>query len=126
MIKNNHGWGLKEMLFFAAIIFFFVILAVVVANNLYEGLPSNPLSESQTKKEKSYQDIENSLRNAAKKYVIKTRETSDIIISDELISSQFITVDELTLKGDTCSGYVITGNNYATYITCNNYETQGY
>ena len=126
MIRNNHGWGLKEMLFFSAIILFFVILAVVLINNMYEGLTSDAPSETTKVKEKSYQDIEQILRNAAKKYIIKTKDTSNLIISDELLSDQYITIEDLSIKGDTCSGYVIKDENYATYITCDNYETQGY
>ena len=128
MIRNNHGWGLKEMLFFSAIILFFVILAVVLINNMYEGLSSiNPSTPEPPKmKEKSYQDIEQILRSAAKKYVIKTRDTSNLIISDELLSGHYITIEELSLKEDTCTGYVIKDENYAAYITCDNYETQGY
>ena len=126
MINNNHGWGLKEMLFFSAIIFFFMILAVVLINNMYQGLTSELPSSKTAEKKYTYKDIEMNLKSAAKKYVIKTKDTSNLIISDELISENYLTQKQMQTDDDECSGYVLVEENYQPYITCNHYETQGY
>ena len=126
MINNNHGWGLKEMLFFSAIIFFFMILAVVLINNMYQGLTGESPTSKASTRNYSYTDIEKNLKNAAKKYVTKTKDTSDLIISDELIAEKYLSEKEMQTENDECSGYVLVDENYEPFITCNDYETQGY
>ena len=126
MINNNHGWGMREMLIFSAIIFFFVILAVVLINNLYQGLTSELPSAQKNEKKYGYRDVEVNLRDAAKKYVLKTKDTSDLIISDELIRNNYLTNKQMRVEDDECSGYVLVDENYAAFISCDNYETKGY
>ena len=121
MIRNNHGWGLKEMLFFSAIIFFFVILAFVLINNLYQGLTG----ESAINQTYSYTSIEQNLSNAAKKYA-RSKNTSNLIISEDLMDAKYLKESEMKTKDDVCAGYVLVEENYKAYITCNNYETMGY
>jgi len=131
MKLNNHGWGLKEMLFLSAILFFFVILVSVLISNLYKGLDRttiiSPDETSSQTKEYTYSQIESNLKQAAQRYYQKNKEEiGDIIISSELIENGYITKSKLKTKDDDCEGYVIIGDDFATFITCDQYETEGY
>ncbi len=119
MIRNNHGWGLKEMLFLSAILLFFVFLIAVLINQLYEttdSLINNPTS---------YQQVENNLKIAAKEYYEEYHE--DYILSDDLIFEKYLTLKNMTVKDDICEGYVTyQERHFNAYITCDKYETEGY
>ncbi len=123
MLWNNHGWGLREMLFLCAILLFFVLIVAVLVSQLYGNLERNTRDNE---KNSSYAHVETLLKNAARKYVKKTNDTSSIILSDDLIS-EYISLEDLTVNNDICEGYVVYENNtYTPYISCAHYETEGY
>ena len=132
MKLNNHGWGLKEMLFFSAILLFFVLLVSVLINSLYSqldlsnnGSSSNP--SSSTNNGYTYKDIETNLKIAARRYIKNhADDDSEILTSDELIENKYLTSSKLKTSNDTCEGYVMITDDYEAFIHCNNYETEGY
>ena len=120
MKLNNHGWGLKEMLFFSAILLFFVLFVSVLINSLYSQLD---LSNNGS----TYKDIENNLKIAARRYIKNhADDDSEILTSDELIENKYLTSSKLKTSNDTCEGYVMITDDYEVFIHCNNYETEGY
>lgn len=119
-MMNNHGWGLRDMIIFSSIIVIALALVYMLINNLYKELegPSNT---------PSYSTIEKNLANAAKKYFsIRANENVDIVVSEELIEEKLISEKSLTLDKDVCTGYVTKKGGLKAYITCDNYETEGY
>ncbi len=131
MKLNNHGWGLKEMLFFSAILLFFVLLVSVLINSLYSQLDlsnnGSSTSSSSTSSGYTYKDIENNLKFAAQRYIKNhADDDSEILTSDELLESKYIMSSKLKTSNDTCEGYVMITDDYETFIHCNNYETEGY
>jgi len=129
MILNNKGWGLKEMLFFSAILFFCLLVVVFLINNLYSSIEENMSTNNhQTSSENNYEKVERNLAQAAKRYYkIHKDEIGEIIISDELIEENYLTVEKMTVDNDICEGYVlIEDNEYSPFITCASYETEGY
>ena len=138
MILNKHGWGLREMIFICAAILFCVILAAVLINQLYSAIPLNNLEESTQNNSNSdtanstnynsYKQIENNLKTAAISYYLKNKDNvEEIIVSEELISEGYLKESQLQTNDDTCLGYVIIEDNtFSPYITCENYETEGY
>ena len=127
MIKNKNGWGLREMLFICAIIFFCVILAAVMINRLYQSISPNIL-DSEKNTSTSYEQVEKNLASAARIYYNRQKEEDiSLIISEDLISEGYLKESKLTVKDDVCSGYVIVADNtFTPYISCENYETEGY
>lgn len=134
MKLNNHGWGLKEMLFFSAMLLFFVLLVSVLINSLYSqldlsnnGSSSSSTPSSSTNNGYTYKDIENNLKIAARKYIKNhADDDSEILTSDELIENKYLTSSKLKTSNDTCEGYVMITDDYEVFIHCNNYETEGY
>lgn len=117
MFRNNHGWGLKEMLFLSAILLFFVLLIAVLVGQLYGNVGNETPS--------AYQKVEQNLVKAARRYY-KDNE-SNYVTSDELVLEDYLSLKDLTVDDDICEGYVmIDGNTYDAYITCEHYETEGY
>ena len=117
MFRNNHGWGLKEMLFLSAILLFFVLLVAVLVGQLY-GNTGNETPNA-------YQKVEQNLLKAARRYY-KDNE-GNYVTSDELVLEDYLSLKDLTVDDDICEGYVIMdGNDYDAYISCNHYETEGY
>jgi len=125
MIKNNHGWGLREMLFLSSILFIAVLVVAFLVNKLYDGLVGTPTTSDTAR---SYQAIEENLKSAAKRYYRQYKnEVGEIILSNELLDVNYLTESKLTYKEDLCEGYVmIVDNNFIPFITCDNYETEGY
>ena len=126
---NNHGWGLREMLFICAGIILCVLFVAAMVNNLYSeitpatgGETSRPSTSTNT-----YEKVEKRLESAAKLYHRRHEEIGNLIISDDLLDEKYLTTEDLTVNNDFCSGYVIVENNvYTPYISCENYETEGY
>ncbi len=127
MIRNNQGWGLKEMLFLSALLLFFVLLIAVLVNNLYSGLEKDNLN-SNTTKSNTYEQVEKNLSEAAKRYYkIHKSEVKELIVSDMLLEEKYIDMKKLTVDNDICEGYVIISENtFIPYISCAEYETEGY
>lgn len=122
---NNQGWGLREMIILSAIILFFVILESILISNLYSKLEmpeTNKPSSSLT-----YTQIEENLKQASKQYYKKYKtDIGNIILSEDLIKSGYLKKNKLSTSNDTCEGYVIIDEDFMPFITCANYETEGY
>ena len=125
---NNHGWGLQEMIILCCILVGFLLLIVVFVNQLYTGLEKAEV-ENNENYGYSYKDIESNLKNAAKNYYRKNKSLV-IITSEELLLEEYITSSKLTPlhSSEPCIGYVnvIDNNNFESYISCEDYETEGY
>ena len=124
---NNHGWGLSEMIILCCILVGFLLLVVVLVNQLYSGLEEINIKDNNYGY--SYKEIENNLKNAAKKYYQKNN-TLVMITTEDLLLEEYITSDKLTPNESTepCIGYVnvIDNKTFEPYISCENYETVGY
>lgn len=131
MLKNNNGWGLKEMLILSAILLFFLLLVSILINNLYKGLEKNEWKNnppSTNTKTYTYKEVEENLKDAALKYYKNHKEESlNIILSDFLMEQDYLTISKMTSKNDICEGYVLIEEEKLTsYISCSNYKTEGY
>ena len=128
MPKNNQGWGLREMLFFSGILLLAVIVVAILVNTLYNDLSSSLPNSDDNKTGSTYEQVEENLVNAAKRYYRAHKdEAGDLIVSEDLIAEGYITVQKLTVNNDICDGYVLVDDEVFTpYITCTNYETEGY
>ena len=125
---NNHGWGLQEMIILCCILVGFLILVVVLVNQLYSGLEQMETTNNETYGY-SFEDIENNLKEASRKYYLKNKSLV-MITSDDLLSENYITISKLTpLNGtEPCIGYVkvVDDKTFDAYISCEEYETEGY
>ena len=128
-MQNKNGWGLNEMLVFCAIIIAFLILTVILINQLYSGLEKNEKQEEKTNY--TYKEVEENLKLAAKNYYKKHKdEEIEIVLSEDLLLEKYITEEQLTPTKEQfpCAGYVEIEDvvKYNSYISCDNYETEGY
>lgn len=146
MKLNNRGWGLQAMLVGVLVLMIaLVIIAVLIQktfNDIMEPINNeNHYSENESKAETkydSYEEIENAIISAAKKY---QKEYYSNILDGEKISVTLKNLQEEKLIGEitdikndnvVCSGYAIFINDdnkiiYNAYIKCgDNYETVGY
>ena len=146
MKLNNRGWGLQAMLVGVLVLMIaLVIIAVLIQktfNDIMEPINNeNHYSENESKDETkygSYEEIENAIVSAAKKY---QKEYYSNILDGEKISVTLKNLQEEKLIGEitdikndnvVCSGYAIFINDdnkiiYNAYIKCgDNYETIGY
>ncbi len=127
-MNNNRGWGLNEMIILCCILIGFLILAVVMINQLYTDL-QDVEQDNQRHYGYTYSEIEANMVNSAKKYFKNNKEVL-YITSDELLQNNYITSIELTpyKKGEPCIGYVQVedGIHFKSYISCEEYETNGY
>lgn len=146
MKLNNRGWGLQAMLVGVLVLMIaLVIIAVLIQktfNDIMEPINNeNHYSENESKDETkygSYEEIENAIVSAAKKY---QKEYYSNILDGEKISVTLKNLQEEKLIGEitdikndnvVCSGYAIFINAdnkiiYNAYIKCgDNYETIGY
>ena len=125
---NNKGWGLAEMIVLCCILIGFLLLTVVLVNQLYSDIDELERNTSE-KYGYSYREIEDNLENAAKNYYKKNKGLT-IIMSDDLLENNYITVSKLKpLNHDEpCIGYVevIDNKNFKAYISCEEFETEGY
>ena len=124
MVFNKNGWGLREMIFICAILLFCVILVAVMINYLYEGVTSS----GKTTTAGSYTQVEKNLKIAAERYYRHLNDESiNLIVSEDLFVEEYLTEAKMTVDDDFCTGYVLIEENVFTpYITCSNYETEGY
>ena len=147
MKLNNRGWGLQAMMVGVLVLMIaLVIIAVLVQktfNDVFEPIDKeNHYTENEDKKEenqyKSYEDIENAIINAAKKY--QKAYYSDILDGEKIsVTLKNLQEEKLIDKvidikdsNTVCTGYAIFINDndkiiYNAYIKCGeNYETIGY
>lgn len=124
MKLNNQGWGLREMLLLCAILLFCVLLVATLINNLYEGLASG---NNNTTSSNAYTKVERSLASAARIYSRRYEVSNNLIISEDLLDVGYITEEELMVEDDVCTGYVLVNEDkFTPFISCQNYETEGY
>lgn len=148
MKLNNRGWGLQAMMAGVLILMMFLVIVAVLIQKTFEDIMEpinneNHYSETEDKNETeikydSYEEIENTIINAAKKY---QKEYYSDILDGEKISVTLKNLQEEKLIGEitdikndnvVCSGYAIFINDddkiiYNAYIKCgDNYETIGY
>lgn len=124
MLLNNQGWSLKEMLFLTSILLVAMLVVVFLINGLYNNLESSNKSNHESKTY-TYQEIENNLKDAAKKYYKK--ESINLITSEDLLEMKYIDLKKLTSSNDICEGYVLVEEKeFFPFITCSKYETEGY
>ncbi len=114
------------MLFLTAILFLAVLVVALLVNNLYSSLDQSLINNTSTSS--NYVQVEKNLLAAAKKYYNAYKdEVGQIILSDELIDENYLTVQKMTANNDICDGYVfVDGSTLTPYITCSYYETEGY
>ncbi len=115
------------MIILSAILIGFLLLAVFLINSLYSDLED--INSSNKKSNLSYSNVENNLLNASKKYYRKHKNVY-IITTDDLLEENFITTNELIPQNESspCDGYVEIDedSSFQAYISCTNYETEGY
>ena len=146
MKLNNRGWGLQAMLVGVLVLMIALVIIAILVQKTFDDI-MNPINNNQSgfnhkveeKSEyKSYEEIENAIITAAKKYQSKYY---DDILDGEKISVTLRNLQKEKLIGEindikndeiVCSGYAIFINDenkviYDAYIKCDeNYETIGY
>lgn len=152
MKLGNHGWGMRDMIIYTCILILFLLVAAYSVKSLYdvigtpvenENVPVTPPVVEETEEDKPivvdyeyYNKLELDMKNATLNY-LAARPTiieNDIlkITSDTLVNLEYM--DELydQTKENKCLGY---SNVYQdedgdyivkSYISCNNYVTEGY
>lgn len=144
MKLNNRGWGLQAMLAGVLVLMIALVVISVLINKAFADI-MEPIDhghqsseEESDQKYKSYEEIEDAIITASKKY--QKKYYSDIL-DGEKISVTLKNLQEEKLIGIindikdsdvSCSGYAIFINDdnkiiYNAYIKCeDNYETIGY
>lgn len=152
MKLGNHGWGMRDMIIYTCILILFLLVAAYSVKSLYdvigtpvenENVPVTPPVVEEPEEDKPivvdyeyYNKLELDMKNATLNY-LAARPTiieNDIlkITSDTLVNLEYM--DELydQTKENKCLGY---SNVYQdedgdyivkSYISCNNYVTEGY
>ena len=118
MKLDNHGWGLREMLFMSSILF---ILLLIVTYYIYVFY--NKIDE---KEATQYYALEAKLRSAAVLYTKKNNKMSGVVSLYTLKKSGYI--ETFTDNNDDdCNGYVIyQGDSFDSYIRCRNFTSPDY
>lgn len=126
MKLNNHGWGMRQMIWLTSGLLIALIVAIYFISILFNSLDV-------TRVDNSYFDLETKLENAAIRYVSDNDIDINNIkkISLSTLKNEGYIEDFRDEEGNYCGGYVKTsyvGNveDYEAYISCNNYETEGY
>lgn len=126
MNLNKNGWSTLEMIGLSCGLIFALIVSIYFIVKLYGSFDAAIGN-------KQYVDLEIKIETAARNYIVN----NDIGISGEYrISSETLKdSDYLTnfndSNGNACSGYVIVTkvdgiNQYAGFISCNEYQTRNY
>ena len=113
---NNRGWGTIEMLVLSGALLLVLLFVAISIYNLYH---------TQFPTSHQYNNLEETIRDEAKKYV-KDNGSQSVITLKELKQGGYITnfTDSDSMS---CDGYVlISFGGYAPYISCSNYETPGF
>jgi len=131
MIRNQHGWGLREMIILSAILLSFLLVAIFFIVRLYNGLTKDGTINTPIVKKYTYSEIESNVLTAALDYYNEyyDGESNVTITTDRLKKRGFITTNELKPESEnkSCRGYVFFGDNEpSVYIQCESYETDGY
>lgn len=126
MKLNNHGWGMRQMIWLTSGLLIALIVAIYFISVLFNSLDIKGVNNS-------YFDLETKLENAAIRYVSDNDIDINNIkkISLSTLKNEGYIEDFRDEEGNYCGGYVkasYVGNvlDYEAYISCNNYETEGY
>lgn len=143
-IKNNHGWGLAQMLILSAVILIFLCICIFFIFKLYSSLGKKPVivdpvldhSSTTYSTYTSYSDMEQKLEEAGKKYgenhYANGIGTDTVMINIRTLESEGLADKVLDIKdGNICEGYVTLksntlGFNTKAYVSCSYYKSSGY
>lgn len=132
---NKNGWGIRSFIICGAILLLALILTTFFVIRLYSGLPNltgfmtDPIE---------YQTIEENLNEKSLQYINKYYDseitTGVIVVSTKnLLKYDLIEEKDLiqTKNNDICEGYSLIRKEEEkltskSYITCDNYVTDGY
>lgn len=136
MKLNNHGWGLNQMLIYCGILFFFLLVAIFfiiqLSNSLGDALKGS-LSDNV-----SYATVEENVKNSAVLYMNEYYKneigTGTITVTvDNLLKYKMLEESDLIPSDEktSCKGYALVKKENSSiivtpYISCLNYETNGY
>lgn len=128
MLKNKHGWGLKEMLILSGILMLFLVIAIYYIYTLYQSLDMEVASNNYTELEEK---LEYNANIYLKDYYDKNLDSTGVTITRSLLRTYDLDVDLEDNKGRACSGYVIAKKSHGeeqidAYISCPDYTTDGY
>lgn len=148
MKLNNHGWGLKDMIIYFSIILFLLIFVTILVHSFYTSVnKEQKLREDKIYEEvveKPFSDDDNKSNNYDYYYQKEIQFKNQVInyINDKnidvssgkmidlqiLINEKYIDSIIDTKTGNTCLGYakVLSNVDVTTYISCDNYVTEGY
>jgi len=129
-MQGKNGWGLTETIIGICVIMSFVLLVVMLVNDLYANFPTETESAISNTSTNNYKQIENNLYKAANKYYLKYKNSltnGNVITSEILINEYYLDKEDMMVNTDECTGYALVYNDsLKTYISCDNYETEGY
>ena len=116
---NKHGWGLVEMLVASSVLILFLMIAIYYVYTMY-----NNISETE------YTLLEDKLESQAQIYLDEYYEgelIDNMVIKRSTLSKYNLDVTLRDSDGHLCSGYALyTSGNIKGYISCLEYETEGY
>lgn len=143
MKLDNHGWGMREMIIYMCILILFLLFASYSVNTLYENLAkSTNDTDSATENVppvdlQYYRNLEYKLNNATFNYLFNADISSINNLNNKislglLEEHEFIEILYDQFGTNTCDGYSSFYRNEKgsfvvnSFISCNNYETEGY
>lgn len=144
MIKNNHGWGLAQMLILCAVILIFLGVCIFFVFKLYYSLGKKPViidpvldhSSTNYSSYSSYVEMEQKLEEAGKIYAEENYAnelgTDTVMIDIHTLENKGMIPKVTDIKdGNLCEGYVSVkshtlGFRTKAYISCSHYTSSGY
>lgn len=145
MKLNNRGWGMREMIIYMCILILFLLFASYSVNTLYANLELNKSTNDTNSTSESeqfvdfnyYRDLEYKLSNATFNYLANVYSASNDDLDNKVdveLLKEYDMIDTLYDQFGTniCKGYSKFYKNEKgafvvnSYISCNNYETEGY
>lgn len=81
MLKNKHGWGLKEMLILSGILMLFLVIAIYYIYTLYQSLDMEVASNN-------YTELEEKLEYNANIY-LKDYYDKNLVVQELLLQEVF-------------------------------------
>lgn len=145
MKLNNHGWGMREMIIYMCILILFLLFASYSVNSLYASLESSKSTDDTSSIKENvqpvdlqyYRDLEYKLNNATFNYLLNIYNSSTDVLDNKidvkiLEKNDFIDPLYDQFGNNTCEGYSKFYQNEKgvfvvnSYVSCDNYETEGY
>ena len=126
MKLSKNGWGTIEMILLSGGLFIALLVSIFFIGKLYGSLGGSIGN-------KQYIDLENSLEEAASRYITENNVAviGEYRISHDTLNSNGYINQLKDADGNDCAGYVIVTNidnirYYSGYISCENYQTLNY